>query len=239
MRVGVGLAQLACSGLAGVLLAAARAPLSRLSPPQTRRRRQRRRQQTQKPRTAAQAHMGVLGPALHAEVGDTLILILKNNAPFPINAEPGGMLFEPPVAVQPGENVTYKWVRALGGGGLAFSWSRQLSAAWSVTDTQPTLNRHSSPLTGGASPRPPAPATTTSPPRASGSTAPPPTSSPTRRRGWRGRSWSRGAAPWGTMASRPTLTRRSSSCCRRVFGGWGLGEGLVCCKEILIVTVLT
>lgn len=31
------------------------------------------------------------GPALHAEVGDTLVVVLKNNLDFSINMMPGGV----------------------------------------------------------------------------------------------------------------------------------------------------
>lgn len=48
------------------------------------------------------------GPALHAEVGDTIVFVLKNNAPFPVNAEPGGILSAPSAAANPGEVITYR-----------------------------------------------------------------------------------------------------------------------------------
>jgi len=31
------------------------------------------------------------GPAIHGEVGDTLVVVLKNNLDFPINILPGGV----------------------------------------------------------------------------------------------------------------------------------------------------
>eukprot|EP00775_Hariotina_reticulata_P011260 gene11260-11409_t len=43
-----------------------------------------------KPRSADEEHMGLLGPALHAEVGDVMRVVLKNNLDFPINIMAGG-----------------------------------------------------------------------------------------------------------------------------------------------------
>ena len=48
------------------------------------------------------------GPALHAEVGDTIVLVLRNNAPFAVNAEPGGMDAPLPVSLNPGDTITYR-----------------------------------------------------------------------------------------------------------------------------------
>ncbi|GBF99637.1 multicopper ferroxidase [Raphidocelis subcapitata] len=65
--------------------------------------------QTQKRRTPEQQHMGLLGPALYAEVGDTITVVLRNNAPFPVNAEPGGVAASPAALVNPGGTLTYRW----------------------------------------------------------------------------------------------------------------------------------
>jgi FtsP/CotA-like multicopper oxidase with cupredoxin domain len=37
------------------------------------------------------AHLGVLGPTLHAEVGDALVVTVRNSLPFPVNFEAGGL----------------------------------------------------------------------------------------------------------------------------------------------------
>jgi hypothetical protein len=37
------------------------------------------------------AHLGVLGPVLHAEVGDALVVTVRNTLPFPVNFEAGGL----------------------------------------------------------------------------------------------------------------------------------------------------
>lgn len=50
------------------------------------------------------------GPALHAEVGDTLVVVLKNNLDFPINMMPGGMHMDGGApTVNPGDTYTARW----------------------------------------------------------------------------------------------------------------------------------
>lgn len=41
-------------------------------------------------------------------MGDTIVLTLRNNAPFAVNAEPGGLDFTTPVTLNPGDTVTYR-----------------------------------------------------------------------------------------------------------------------------------
>jgi hypothetical protein len=48
------------------------------------------------------------GPALHAEVGDTINLVLRNNLDFPINLMAGGMRSESAPIVNPGDTYTAK-----------------------------------------------------------------------------------------------------------------------------------
>ncbi|WIA14174.1 hypothetical protein OEZ85_002716 [Tetradesmus obliquus] len=62
-----------------------------------------------KPRGPAEEHMGLLGPALHAEVGDTLQVVLRNNLDFPINIMAGGIANEAAPSVNPGDTYTAKW----------------------------------------------------------------------------------------------------------------------------------
>jgi hypothetical protein len=51
---------------------------------------------------------------LHAEVGDTVVLVLRNNAAFSVNAEPGGLQAGNPTPVAPGRTMTYRWGGAAG-----------------------------------------------------------------------------------------------------------------------------
>ncbi|CUR51440.1 putative Multicopper oxidase [Nitrosotalea devaniterrae] len=71
-------------------------------------------------------HLGILGPVIHAEVGDTIKVVFKNNARFPFSIHPHGVFYQKDSegapyndgipdsekkgdAVQPGENYTYVW----------------------------------------------------------------------------------------------------------------------------------
>ncbi|KAG2438725.1 hypothetical protein HXX76_005270 [Chlamydomonas incerta] len=74
-----------------------------------------------KPRGKEWEHLGSLGPALYAEVGDVLVVVFRNNLPFPVNMAPTGGLTTAPQArggltsanftqpVLPGHTVTYAW----------------------------------------------------------------------------------------------------------------------------------
>jgi FtsP/CotA-like multicopper oxidase with cupredoxin domain len=46
-----------------------------------------------KPRPAAWEHLGVLGPVLRAEVGDTIRVVFRNNSRFPVSMHPHGVLY--------------------------------------------------------------------------------------------------------------------------------------------------
>lgn len=81
---------------------------------------------TLKPRQAEWAHLGALGPVIHAAVGDTIIVHFKNNTRFPFSMHPHGLFYEKDSegalyhdgtsgddkdddAVPPGETHTYVW----------------------------------------------------------------------------------------------------------------------------------
>ena len=49
---------------------------------------------TMKPREAKDAYQGIVGPILHAEVGDTIKVVFKNNATHPYGMHPHGVLYE-------------------------------------------------------------------------------------------------------------------------------------------------
>lgn len=46
-----------------------------------------------KTRTAAEEHLGILGPMLHAEVGDTIEVVFKNNAFRKFSMHPHGLFY--------------------------------------------------------------------------------------------------------------------------------------------------
>ena len=71
-------------------------------------------------------HLGLVGPVIHAEVGDTVKVVFKNNTPFPASMHPHGLLYDKASegadyedgtsdkdkaddAVPPGETHTYVW----------------------------------------------------------------------------------------------------------------------------------
>ena len=79
-----------------------------------------------KPRPADQQYLGILGPILHGEVGDTLKVVFKNNATEPYSMHPHGVFYDKDSegspyedgtsgkdkaddAVPPGANHVYTW----------------------------------------------------------------------------------------------------------------------------------
>ncbi|XP_071481629.1 hephaestin-like protein [Diadema antillarum] len=64
-------------------------------------------------------HLGILGPFIRTEIGDTVKIFFKNKAtrPYSVNAHnlPGqlmeyrGQTYDTPLSIQPGENAVYKW----------------------------------------------------------------------------------------------------------------------------------
>lgn len=81
---------------------------------------------TLKPRPAELAHMGLLGPVIRAEVGDTIKVVFRNNASFAFSLHPHGVAYtrdsegamygdgmnhpEMDGLVPPGKTHTYKWI---------------------------------------------------------------------------------------------------------------------------------
>jgi len=81
--------------------------------------------QTLKPRPAELAHMGILGPVIRAEVGDTIKIVFRNNSSNAFSIHPHGVSYAPdsegamyadaiehPAAhglVPPGKTHTYTW----------------------------------------------------------------------------------------------------------------------------------
>src|SRR5579871_1336962 len=83
---------------------------------------------TRKPRLPQDEYLGLLGPILRAEVGDTIKIVFKNNASRPYNMHPpdafdpkdpvengeipdatGNVVDEPEDTVAPGATFTYEW----------------------------------------------------------------------------------------------------------------------------------
>ena len=66
-----------------------------------------------KPRPAAWEHLGIVGPVIRAEVGDTIKVVFKNNARFPFSMHPHGVKYDEAsngvAPVAPGATFTYTW----------------------------------------------------------------------------------------------------------------------------------
>jgi FtsP/CotA-like multicopper oxidase with cupredoxin domain len=79
-----------------------------------------------KPRGPSEEHLGILGPVIRAEVGDTIKFVLKNNTRFPVSVHPHGVFYDKTSegapyadgtggaskgddAVAPGNTYTYVW----------------------------------------------------------------------------------------------------------------------------------
>ena len=80
-----------------------------------------------KARPPSDAYLGLIGPIIHAEVGDTIVVVFKNRSRFPLSVHPHGVLYAkddegaPYVdgtagydkaddAVTPGRTFTYTWL---------------------------------------------------------------------------------------------------------------------------------
>jgi hephaestin len=46
------------------------------------------------PRPAGDAYLGILGPTLHAAVGDTMVVEFRNNTPYPASIHPHGVFYD-------------------------------------------------------------------------------------------------------------------------------------------------
>lgn len=75
---------------------------------------------TLKPRPPAWDHLGVLGPVIRGEVGDTVKVVFKNNARFPFSVHAHGVRYDEASAgvtpVHPGDTFVYTWELTPGAG---------------------------------------------------------------------------------------------------------------------------
>ena len=79
-----------------------------------------------KPRRPDEAYLGILGPVIHAEVGDTIRIVFRNNGTHPYSMHPHGVFYDkasegspyddgvamsakPGDSVAPGRTFTYVW----------------------------------------------------------------------------------------------------------------------------------
>jgi manganese oxidase len=81
---------------------------------------------TLKPIAPQWQHLGIMGPVIHAEVGDSIVVVFKNNATQPYSVHPHGVFYKKDSegagysdgtsggnksddAVEPGQTYTYNW----------------------------------------------------------------------------------------------------------------------------------
>ncbi|HKW44412.1 MAG TPA: multicopper oxidase domain-containing protein [Candidatus Eremiobacteraceae bacterium] len=64
-----------------------------------------------KTREPADAYLGLLGPVIHAEVGDTIVVVFKNNTRLHVSLHPEGVEYDKPSEgpIPPGGVHTYTW----------------------------------------------------------------------------------------------------------------------------------
>jgi FtsP/CotA-like multicopper oxidase with cupredoxin domain len=58
----------------------------------------------------AERYRGLVGPAIHAEVGDTVVVVFRNRTRIPVDIAPNGVAsFPKPAALSPGATRTFRW----------------------------------------------------------------------------------------------------------------------------------
>lgn len=84
----------------------------------------------EKPRPRRWEHLGILGPVIQAEVGDTISVTLKNNTPYPVSLHAHGVWYD-----KESEGVSYNdGVNADVKGGAAVLPGRKFTYLWRVLD---------------------------------------------------------------------------------------------------------
>jgi FtsP/CotA-like multicopper oxidase with cupredoxin domain len=81
-----------------------------------------------KPRPPEEAYLGLLGPILRAEVGDTIEIVFRNNGTHPYSMHPHGVFYEKPSEGAPYED----GVAAADKGGASVAPGKSFTYVWSV-----------------------------------------------------------------------------------------------------------
>ncbi len=84
---------------------------------------------TLKPRPPDQQYLGILGPIIHAEVGDTIKVVFKNNASHPYSMHPHGVFYD-----KDSEGVVYQGASPAGRLGGAVPPGRTYTYTWQVPE---------------------------------------------------------------------------------------------------------
>lgn len=93
----------------------------------------------------SERYRGLVGPAIHAEVGDTVVVTFRNRTRLPVDIAPTGAVSDPmPAAVKPGSTRTYRWhITAAAGPGPAESssieWTYQSDIQQGTVDSAALL----------------------------------------------------------------------------------------------------
>lgn len=62
------------------------------------------------PRSTQNRYLGLVGPVIHAEVGDTVVVVFRNRTSAPVNIAPAGLRSDPPARpVKPGDTKSFRW----------------------------------------------------------------------------------------------------------------------------------
>ncbi|XP_076010546.1 ceruloplasmin isoform X1 [Genypterus blacodes] len=96
----------------------------------------------QVPRAADMEHLGIMGPMIHADVGDEVRVIFKNMASRPYSIHAHGVKTDIPEVYQtkPGETHTYKWYITKNTGPTEEQEACSVSAYYSTADIRKDIN---------------------------------------------------------------------------------------------------
>ena len=83
-----------------------------------------------KPRASEDAYLGILGPVIHAEVGDTVVVVFRNNARFPLTVHAHGMLYTKSSEGAPYQDGVSSWYKS----GDSVPSGRTFTYTWKVPD---------------------------------------------------------------------------------------------------------
>lgn len=61
------------------------------------------------PRPAGEAYLGLFGPPIHAEVGDTIVVVFKNRTSEAMSLQTTGLIGARGAKIPPGQSHTYRW----------------------------------------------------------------------------------------------------------------------------------
>lgn len=81
-----------------------------------------------KPRPPEDAYMGILGPVIHAEVGDSVVVVFRNNARFPLTVHAHGLFYSKSSEGAPYQDGVSAWNK----GGDSVPTGKTFTYTWQV-----------------------------------------------------------------------------------------------------------